>query len=224
MKSGDINKVINNVNADFRERNFAGVIKSIELRSERSEDALMRLLESIKEFNDEHRFSFGQLNLFSETEDKTDVTEKTINYLLRLVKVLLNDEHRELLSLKDTFKLEFRIVENDNDTGWIEKISNVGSDGTDILVKAMVNIMLINVFKKSMSRKFQDFSLHCMMDEIGKLHPENVKGILDFANARNIFLVNGSPTSYDVADYKYTYLLKKNNRSMTMIIPLMIQK
>ena len=35
-----------------------------------------------------------------------------------------------------------------------EKIANVGSDGTDILVKAMVNIMLINVFKEKASRKF----------------------------------------------------------------------
>lgn len=80
--------------------------------------------------------------------------------------------------MADTFKLEFRVKENDNDTGWVEKIANVGSDGTDILVKAMVNIMLINVFKEKASRKFGDFKIHCMMDEIGKLHPNNVKGIL----------------------------------------------
>ena len=53
---------------------------------------------------------------------------------------------RRRLALADTFKLEFRVKENDNDTGWVEKIANVGSDGTDILVKAMVNIMLINVW------------------------------------------------------------------------------
>ncbi len=29
------------------------------------------------------------------------------------------------------------------------------------------------------------------MDEIGKLHPNNVRGILKFANDRNIFLLNG---------------------------------
>jgi len=46
------------------------------------------------------------------------------------------------------------------------------------------------------------------MDEIGKLHPNNVKGILDFANCRNILLVNSSPTTYNVEDYRYTYLLK----------------
>lgn len=47
------------------------------------------------------------------------------------------------------------------------------------VVKAMANIMLINVFKEKASRKFSDFKIHCMMDEIGKLHPNNVKGILD---------------------------------------------
>ena len=65
--------------------------------------------------------------------------------------------------------------------GWRNSL-NVGSDGTDILVKAMVNIMLINVFKRKVSRKFGNFRLHCLMDEIGKLHPNNVKGNPDFAN------------------------------------------
>lgn len=124
------------------------------------------------------------------------------------------------MTLSDSFKLEFRIVENDNDTGWVEKISNVGSDGTDILVKAMINIMLINVFKERASRKFGDFRIHCMMDEIGKLHPNNVKGILMFANKRNILLVNSSPTTFNAEDYKYTYLLEKDNDSRTRVIPL----
>src|ERR1035438_1365629 len=94
------------------------------------------------------------------------------------------------IRLSDSFELQFRIKENDNDTDWVEKLSNVGSDGTDVLVKAMINIMLLNVFKESASKRFKDFRLHCMMDEIGKLHPNNVKGILKFANDRNILLIN----------------------------------
>ena len=108
-------------------------------------------------------------------------------------------------------------MENDNDSGWVEKLANVGSEGTDILVKAMINIMLLNVFKDNASRKFKDFRLHCMMDEIGKLHPNNVKGILKFANDRNILLINSSPTSYNASDYRYTYLLSKDSRSITSI-------
>ncbi|MGM9705902.1 MAG: hypothetical protein ACI3YB_07960 [Prevotella sp.] len=41
-------------------------------------------------------------------------------------------------------------------------INNVGSDGTDIFVKAMVNIMLINVFKKKAAHKSGDFIVHCL--------------------------------------------------------------
>ena len=137
----------------------------------------------------------------------------------------LNDfSTRKSLSLSDTFQLQFRIVENDNDTGWVEKIANVGSDGTDILVKAMVNIMLINVFKEKVSRKFGEFRIHCVMDEIGKLHPNNVKGILDFANSRNILLINSSPTTYNVSDYRYTYLLSKDDSSKTMVQALISRR
>ena len=81
--------------------------------------------------------------------------------------------------------------------------------------------MLINLFKEKASRKFGDFKIHCMMDEIGKLHPNNVKGILDFANCRNILLVNSSPTTYNVEDYRYTYLLSKDGRSNTQVVPLL---
>ena len=128
------------------------------------------------------------------------------------------------MTILSNVNLQFRIIENDNDTGWVEKIANVGSDGTDILVKAMVNIMLINVFKEKVSRKFGDFKVHCMMDEIGKLHPNNVKGILEFANCRNILLINSSPTTYNVEDYKYTYLLSKDAKSNTRVVSLLTRK
>ena len=147
----------------------------------------------------------GKVDLFSQ-DSREDVNATAVRYLLSFMKYLLDEPGRKRLALADTFKLEFRVKENDNDTGWVEKIANVGSDGTDILVKAMVNIMLINVFKEKASRK---------------LHPNNVKGILDFANCRNILLVNSSPTTYNVEDYRYTYLLSKDGRSNTQVVPLL---
>lgn len=219
----EVEKTINDINYDFKSKNFAGVIKDISLRSRPTSDKLMQLMLKIKAFNDEHQFSMGEMNLFS-MNSRDEINEQAISYLLAFMKFLQDDAHRSRLTLSDTFKLEFKVVENDNDTGWVEKISNVGSDGTDILVKAMVNIMLINVFKEKVSRKFGDFKLHCMMDEIGKLHPNNVKGILDFANKRNILLINSSPTTYNVSDYRYTYLLSKDNNSNTQVVPLITRK
>ena len=219
-----VEKIIREINYDFKEKNFVGAIRSIEIRSTDSGDKMVQLLLKIKEFTDENSFQLGGINLFSSGDSRDDVNRQAVRYLEDLMNTLNDFSMRKSLSLSDTFQLQFRVVENDNDTGWVEKISNVGSDGTDILVKAMVNIMLINVFKEKVSRKFGEFRIHCMMDEIGKLHPNNVKGILDFANSRNILLINSSPTTYNVSDYRYTYLLSKDDSSKTIVQALISRR
>jgi len=222
--SSDIDKTIHDINHDFSENNFVGVIKDISLRKVESDNPLMRKLVEIKRFYDENAMNMDEMNLFSDAEKQEAVGKQTVKLLFDLLKVLERHGDKGSITLNDTFRLEFNIVENDNSTGWIEKISNVGSDGTDVLVKAMVNIMLINVFKKKMSRKFSDFRLHCMMDEIGKLHPANVEGILDFASRRNIFLINSSPVSYSVSAYRYNYLLVKDKNANTIVKTLISQR
>jgi hypothetical protein len=217
----DIERTILDINRDFRENNFAGVIKEIELRAVESNDRLMQQLLNIKHFDDEHGYDIGQLNLFTTEDNLNRTNEQAVRLLMTLIEMMDAEQKRETITLSDTFKLEFKVKENDNDTNWVEKLSNVGSDGTDILVKAMVNIMLINVFKHKISRKFGDFKLHCMMDEIGKLHPNNVEGILDFASKRNIFLINSSPTTYNALAYKYTYSLSKDEKSNTIVKTLL---
>ena len=208
-RRSDVDGVIQDINRDFIEKNFAGVIKGIELRASESTDKLMQLLMSIHDYTVENALSIGELNLFS-SKGRDDVNRKVVDYLKSLSRQLQNEPNRPTVSLGDAFRLQFRVKENDNDTGWVERINNVGSDGTDILVKAMVNIMLINVFKKKAAKKSGDFIVHCMMDEIGRLHPNNIRGILQFANSRNIYLINSSPTSYNPYDYRYTYLLSKH--------------
>ena len=219
----DVDKIIRDINSDFRERNFAGVIKLIALQHVPSADKMVQLMKRIKEFNDDNQYAMGEMNLFS-MANRDEVNQKAVGYLLDFMKSLLYNPQRQYLTLSDLFQLQFRIVENDNDTGWADKLSHVGSEGTDTLVKAMINIMLINVFKEKVSRRFGDFRIHCMMDEIGKLHPQNVKGILDFANARNILLINSSPTTYNVSDYRYTYLLSKDGKSQTVVHPLVAKQ
>lgn len=222
--SSEIAGIIKDINYDFKEKNFIGAVKSIELRTIPSADRMVTLLSRIKEFADEHGYDLDQVNLFSGAS-RDESRSAAVEHLLSLMKLLTGGEHalRSRLTLSDTFQLQFRITENDNDTGWVEKISSVGSDGTDVLVKAMVNIMLINVFKERVSGRFSDFRIHCVMDEIGRLHPRNVRGILDFAGARNIYLVNGSPVPYNVADYKHTYLLSKDG-TRTVIQSLLSRK
>ncbi len=206
-KEAEIEKIIKKINDDFIHKNFVEAIKEMEMRTQKSSNPIVRLLIQIKEFNEEHSLILGKSNLFTSPESNSK-NQKAVNLLKQLVKELERSKSTTL-NLSESFDLQFRIVENDNDSGWVEKLSNVGSEGTDVLVKAMINILLLNVFKDSASKKIKDFKLHCMMDEIGRLHPNNVKGILRFANERNILLINGSPTSQNAIDYKYTYNLAK---------------
>ncbi len=181
-----------------------------------SKNAAVTLLKKIKEFNDDNALSLGAANLFSVNEDREKNNEKAVELLRQLVKEMKQAKNSEI-KLTDSFELSFRIEENGNDTGWVEKLTNVGSEGTDVLVKAMINIMLLNVYKEGASRKFKDFKLHCMMDEIGKLHPTNVKGILNFANDRNIMLINGSPTESTPLNYKHIFKISKDENKKSIV-------
>ena len=49
-----IQKVIWDINKDFEERNFVGVIKSITMRLSQSANKIVMLLTEIRKFNDEH--------------------------------------------------------------------------------------------------------------------------------------------------------------------------
>ncbi len=206
-KEAEIEKTIKKINDDFLHKNFVEAIKEMEMRTQKSSNPIVSLLLEIKDFNDENSLQLGQVNLFS-TSDSSSKNQRAVDLVKQLIKELERAK-TTTLTLSESFDLQFRVVENDNDSGWVEKLSNVGSEGTDVLVKAIINILLLNVFKDSASRKIKDFKLHCMMDEIGRLHPNNVRGILKFANERNILLINGSPTSQNATDYKYTYKLAK---------------
>ena len=221
-ESGKIQSLVTKINNDFVERDFGkGIIKKIELKIEDSKNEIVQLLLMIKKFNDENTMEFGAPNLFS--SDNQDKKNKDAVDLLKQFVKKINEIKRDFVSLSDSFELKFRVIENQNDTGWVEKLSNVGSEGTDTLVKAMVNIMLLNVFKESVSKRFKDFRLHCMMDEIGKLHPNNVRGILKFANDRNIMFINGSPIENDALAFTHIYKLHKDEKSITRVKRILTQ-
>ena len=214
-QEGNIRGVVDQINADFKEKNFVGIIQCIEMRIDPSQNKIVNLLKEIKRFNEEYSWDLGQ-NLFASSADDTATREKATTLLRELIKSM-DAYSGNLIRLADFFDLKFRVIENRNDTGFVERLTNVGSEGTDILVKSMVNIMLLNVFKRNASTVFSDFKLHCMMDEIGKLHPNNVAGILKFANDRDILLINGSPTEQDALSYKHIYKLEKDGDSFTRI-------
>jgi len=210
----EIETVITKINQDFRSGNFVDAVQKIELRTKESDNKVVRRLLAIQKFKEANQ-NISYEGLFSILNQPTNA-KKAIDLLQNLAEEIKQTK-ATTIHLEHSFELEFRVQENNNDTNWVERISNVGSNGTDVLVKAMVYIMLLNVFKNRASRKVKDFTIHCIIDEVGILHDSNLKGLLRFANERNIFLINGSPNPNDVSVYKHTYQLIKNKERQTEI-------
>ncbi|MCM1491193.1 MAG: ATP-binding protein [Muribaculum sp.] len=218
-RESEIQRIVRDINYDFSRKTFAGVIRSIELRLERSNMPIIMQLQNITDFWNAHQYDIGELNLFS-GEEHEDITRESIKYLKSLTEALTHAPEISKLPLEQTFSLKFKIEENDNSTGWTENIKAVGSEGTDTLVKAIMNILLISVFKKRAGQA-GDFRLHCMMDEIGRLADENIQGILNFANERDIYIVNSSPKSHRPLSYRRLYLLSKDKEANTIVQPIL---
>lgn len=223
-KQSEIEKNIRDINYDFEHKGFGGVIKKIELKLDPNENDLIKELRAITDFYTQNIENLGEMTLFSTPEENEKTNSEAVKYLRDLSEILKDNTDKTELTLNDVFTLKLRVKENDNDYGFQENFKMVGSDGTDVLVKAIINIMLINVFKKKVSRNSNEFIVHCMMDEIGRLSNENIQGILKFASDRGIYVVNSSPQPHKPSLYRHLYVLTKDAQSITKIQPILSSK
>ena len=210
-KREEIEKVVSKMNTDFRNSNFVGVVRSIELRLQQGTDPIIHTLRDIQEFRSDNMLTIGENNLFAQDNENSG-NIKAVELLEELDKRISNHKER-YVGIEDAFELEFRIRENENDTGWVSRLSNVGSHGTDILVKSMIYINLLNIFKKRESRNKSSTKIHCLIDEVGILHDTNVRGLINFAAERDIYLINSSPNSHNEEDYKHIYQFNKDHET-----------
>ncbi len=211
----NVKKTVNEINDDFRKDRFTDVINLVEMRvEENSNNRLMRQLNSLMKFYDSNRL-FLERSLFADEEVVRLANNELVSKLDTFIVELSLNSHIRSLSLAQAFKLSFRVTENGNTSDWLERLKGWGSEGTGIMVKAMINIALLSKHhRKNRNGELENW-MHCIMDEIGMIHSSYIKGLLHFANRRNILLVNGSPEHRCCQYYKRTYLVRKDTRNVT---------
>ena len=216
-KEGEVQGIIRKINDDFRKSNFVGVVRSIEMRLLESSDRIFQVLREICAFQTEHAMNFGELNLFNQGGRGND--EKAVELLEQLL-AQMGQMKSKVLRLEDALDLEFRVCENENDTNWVSRLANVGSNGTDVLVKSMIYINLLNIFKSGSRKNTESAMLHCLVDEVGILHDSNVTSLINFAAERGISMINGSPNSHNEQDYRHIYIFRKegNQTAITRLV------
>lgn len=222
---GRISKMISKMEADFSKASFESsrLIEYIKLKSEDSENKVLRKLQRIAEFREQNPFLYGEANLFNTgMKGKGEIDKRSVELLNDLQRTI-SEEKFEEINVQDLFELRFRIKEGKNDTGWIEKIDKVGSTGTDMLVKAVIYITLLNVFiKESTEKTARNFKVHCIIDEVGQISAPYLKELINFADERDICLINGLPNESKLeTHYNYTYKFRKDSNGYVKVIPLL---
>ncbi len=217
----NVDGIVSKIRKMLRDLEGISVIDSIDLRTQQSSNSILAKLEKLKTLNDEYNF-VGQADLFNFDKPKNKNAKEAIHIIDTLRKELERTSKKELL-LDDTYALEIRASENGNDTGWQVSLDEVGSNGTDVMIKTIVNIAMLSIslgFKANTKSKTY---FHCILDEIGVLHPSYLKELISFANNKQIRFLNGAPNRQLVSSFKRIYLLMNKNQN-TMIKPLLSQQ
>jgi len=179
------------------------VIDSLELRYQESNNKIIEIISKIKSENDENNFALS-INLFSQEKESHNL----VKLLSDLVDTIENDNINKI-DLEDSFILEFRVVENGNDSKWLSSLDMIGSNGTDVLVKSMIYIAMLHIFKEQGTKK--ELMVQVVLDEVGILSQKYLKELIEFANKYGIVFVNGAPDEKLIGTYKRVSLISNIN-------------
>jgi len=180
-----------------------GVVDELSLRYLQSNNRVIEKLKQIKAVNDDNPHGYG-VSLFNDTDNSKEMLR-----LLKNLRDTIEYENIQTLTLEDSFVLEFRVIENGNDSKFQTSLDNIGSNGTDVLVKTMIYIAMLYIFKTKTTKK--ELAIHVILDEIGILSQRYLKELIEFANRYNIYFINGAPDEKLIGTYKRVFLISNKN-------------
>ena len=199
---GQIKTLISKITKLFSTINIS-VIDSLELRYQESNNKIVEIISKIKRENEENSFGFIA-NLFSASNDLNNLVK-----LLSDLRDTIEYDNINKIDLEDSFILEFRVVENGNDSKWLSSLDMIGSNGTDVLVKSMIYIAMLHIFKLQSTKK--ELIVQVVLDEVGILSQRYLKELIEFANKYGILFVNGAPDEKLIGTYKRVSLISNIN-------------
>ncbi len=218
---GSIQKTIRKITKKLKDLKNIKVIQKVELQYDNTEDKAVQLLIELKNLYENNSF-VSNINLFNPLGANHEFNQKVIEVFEKLNEYLYEHSKKEFINLDDSFVLKFRAVENGNDTGFVQILDDVGSNGTDVMIKVMVYITMLNLaleesLNKKASSSEDNLYLHCILDEVGILSPKYLKELIHYANEQNIRFINGAPDEKIVTTYKRVYMLRTTDQHKTIV-------
>lgn len=205
-----VEKIKDKINGDLKNLNFSK-IDYIQFQIRDSGNAVYKIIKKMSNFYESNVdvIEKEKMGIFSQmvTEEDVKALRPKAMELIKQLSAELNKDSSSEISFKDTFEMDVRGSENGNPIPWTMSFMNFGSKGTSFVARTLINFVLIDVFKKNLESP-QDFIIHCVMDEVGTLDTGNKKGVREFANSKNIYLVQAVPEALNGSDYTFVYFIQ----------------
>ena len=181
-----------------------------------ADEGLVEILRRAKEFCEEHHdeINLGELSLWNADKNVNGQYTDIVNSLLKELEKTKYLDANEIY-LHDLYTLKVRADENNNKGDWRQTLHEIGSNGTGIIVRALIYISFINAIRKNRDNVTL---MHFIIDETGTLADQNLEGLVQYANDKNFIVLSASPQCLmNSLDYKFVHLIKKDEEGKTMI-------
>ena len=217
---GEVKSAISKINKDLEDIGMTKLIKSIQLRQVEKHSGINQSMKILSEYWKLHSDNMQQ-NLFS--NDNSNVhRDKILELLSDFVEKLDGLSGKEkIISVGSLFDLQGKIEEKGNVSVWENGALGKGSDGTRVLIKVAITASLFSIALGGSKDKQIPLLL---LDEIGKLHNDNVQKILNYVNSKNAYLVAVQPNNAMAKYFGKAYFFKEVSETQSEIIEYLRRK
>lgn len=185
-------KDVHKINATIRDgiKNIT-VIDFIKLNfKDIGKDEIVTKIESIGEM-----LSANMLIGYENSKRSEQVKDELVQ-IAQDLQTILETTFKKSITVADISTLTFDVSENGQVTKGIATLDNVGSNGTSIMVKAIIYITLLKmVTNKFTNTKHTNY--HCIIDEIGQISADYFTELMQYAKELKFVFINGTAANDD---------------------------
>ena len=126
-------------------------------------------------------------------------SEQVKNELVKIaqdLQLVLDKTFKKNITVADISSLTFDVSENAQVTKGIATLDSVGSNGTSIMIKAIIYITLLRMVANKFTNS-QDIKYHCIIDEIGQISADYFTELMQYAKHLEFVFINGTAANDD---------------------------
>ena len=153
-------------------------------------DEIVSKIESIGDM-----LSANMLIGYENSQRSEEVKDELIK-IAQDLQIVLDKTFKKTITVSDISTLTFDVSENAQVTKGIATLDSVGSNGTSIMIKAIIYITLLRMVTNKFANN-ENTKYHCIIDEIGQISADYFTELMKYAKHLEFVFINGTAANDD---------------------------